>query len=210
MHRRTAVAVALAALIATSGCLGVLGGDGLSFSASQATVSEDALQATGYEEVRVNESEISREFSAGSQSRNVTVTNWVAMYERSVSVPVLGERRAAVFGAFASPGVSILGQSFNPIDDYSERDLAQLAQQQYDGLSVGQTASTRNMTVLDESTTVTKFEGSATIGGQSVDVYVHVTKVKHDGDHVVAVAIYPQALDGEQEHVDELLTGLEH
>jgi len=210
MHRRTAVAVALAALIATSGCLGVLGGDGLSFSASQATVSEDALQATGYEEVSVNESEISREFSAGGQSRNVTVTNWVAMYERSVSVPVLGERRAAVFGAFASPGVSILGQSFNPIDDYSERDLAQLAQQQYDGLSVGQTASTRNMTVLDESTTVTKFEGSATIGGQSVDVYVHVTKVKHDGDHVVAVAIYPQALDGEQEHVDELLTGLEH
>jgi len=210
MHRRTAVAVALAALIATSGCLGVLGGDGLSFSASQATVSEDALQATGYEEVSVNESEISREFSAGGQSRNVTVTNWVAMYERSVSVPVLGERRAAVFGAFASPGVSILGQSFNPIVDYSERDLAQLAQQQYDGLSVGQTASTRNMTVLDESTTVTKFEGSATIGGQSVDVYVHVTKVKHDGDHVVAVAIYPQALDGEQEHVDELLTGLEH
>lgn len=210
MHRRTAVAVALAALLATSGCLGVLGGDDLSFSASQATVSEDALQETGYEEVRVNESVITREFSVAGQSRNVTVTNWVAMYERTVDVPVLGERRAAVFGAFASPEVSVLGQSFNPIADYSERELANLAQQQYSGLSIGQTASTRNVTVLNETTEVTKFEGSAEIGGQSVDVFVHVTKVKHDGDHVVAVAIYPQNLNGEQERVDALLTGLEH
>lgn len=210
MHRRTAVAVAFAALIATSGCLGILGGDGVEVSASQATVSEDALQETGYEEVSVEESEVTREFSAAGQSRNVTVTNWVAMYERTVNVPVIGEQRAAVFGAFASPEVSVLGQSFNPIDDYSERDLAELAQQQYDGLSVGQTASTREMTVLNESTEVTKFEGTAEISGQSVDVYIHVTKVKHDGDHVVAVAIYPQDLDGEQERVDALLTGLEH
>ncbi len=210
MHRRTAVAVAFAALIATSGCLGILGGDGVEVSASQATVSEDALQETGYEEVSVEESEVTREFSAAGQSRNVTVTNWVAMYERTVDVPVIGEQRAAVFGAFASPEVSVLGQSFNPIDDYSERDLAELAQQQYDGLSVGQTASTREMTVLNESTEVTKFEGTAEISGQSVDVYIHVTKVKHDGDHVVAVAIYPQDLDGEQERVDALLTGLEH
>jgi hypothetical protein len=57
---------------------------------------------------------------------------------------------------------------------------------------------------------VTKFDGEASIGGSSVDVYVHVTKVKHDGDFVVAIAIYPQALDGEQETVDELLAGLEH
>ena len=210
MHRRTAVAVALAALIATSGCLGILGGDGLSFSASQATVSDDALQETGYEEVSVNESEVTREFSAGGQSRNVTVTNWVAMYERTVDVPVLGEQRAAVFGAFASSEVSVAGQSFNPIDDYSERDLAALAQQQYDGLSIGQTADTREMTVLNKSTTVTKFEGTADISGQSIDVYVHVTKVKHDGDYVVAVAVYPQDLDGEQERVDALLDGLEH
>ena len=210
MHRRTAVAVAFAVLLATSGCLGILGGDGAEVSASQATVSEDALQETGYEEVSVNESEVTREFSAAGQSRNVTVTNWVAMYERTVDVPVIGEQRAAVFGAFASPEVSVLGKSFNPIEDYSERDLAELAQQQYDGLSVGQTASTREATVLNESTTVTKFEGTAEISGQSVDVYVHVTKVKHDGDHVVAVAIYPQDLDGEQERVDALLDGLEH
>ncbi|MUV61147.1 DUF6517 family protein [Halobacterium sp. CBA1126] len=210
MHRRTAVAVALAALLATSGCLGVLTGGGVEVSASQATVSEDALQETGYQEVSVDESVVTREFSAAGQSRNVTVTNWVAMYERSIDVPFLGEQRAAVFGAFASPEVSVLGQSFNPIEDYDNRELAGLAQQQYDGLSVGDSVGTREATVLNETTEVTKFEGTADIDGQTVDVYIHVTKVKHDGDHVVAVAIYPQALDGEQDRVDELLAGLEH
>ncbi|NIB99491.1 DUF6517 family protein [Halobacterium sp. R2-5] len=210
MQRRTVVAVAVAALLATSGCLGVLGGDGVEVSASQATVSDSALEESGYEEVSVNESEVTREFSAAGQSRNVTVTNWVAMYERTVSVPLVGEQRAAVFGAFASPEVGVLGQSFNPISDYSDRELAALAQQQYDGLSIGEAVGTRNATVLGESTEVTKFDGTASIGGQEVDVYVHVTKVKHDGDYVVAVAIYPQALDGEQDRVDTLLDGLEH
>lgn len=210
MHRRTAVAVALAVLIATSGCLGIISGDDLEVSASEATVSDAALQESGYEEQSVESSEVTREFSAAGQSRNVTVTNHVAMYERTVDVPVIGEQRAAVFGAFASPEVSVLGQSFNPIDDYSDRELAELAQQQYDGLSIGDAVGTRSMTVLNESTDVTKFEGTADLGGQSVDVYVHVTKVKHDGDFVVAVAIHPQQLDGEQERVDTLLTGLEH
>ncbi|MFB6068425.1 MAG: DUF6517 family protein [Halobacterium sp.] len=209
MDRRTAVAVALVALVATSGCLGFLSGP-VTFSASKATVSDSALQETGYEEAKVTSSELTKTFSVAGQSKNVTVTNWIAMYERTVDVPVLGQQRAAVFGAFASPQVKVLGQTFNPIKDYSAKELASLAQQQYSGLSVGQAVSTRNMTVLNQSTTVTKFEGQASISGQNVDVYVHVTKVKHDGDFVVAVAIYPQRLDGEQQKVDRLLTGLQH
>jgi hypothetical protein len=64
--------------------------------------------------------------------------------------------------------------------------------------------------VLNESADVSKFEGTATLSGQEVDVFVHVTKVKHDGDFVVGVAIHPQQLDGEQERVDTLLEGIEH
>ncbi|MFC3476416.1 DUF6517 family protein [Halobacterium litoreum] len=210
MDRRVTVAVVFAALVATSGCLGFLSGP-ITFSASKATVGDDALQQTEYEEAAVNSSEVTRTFSAAGQSKNVTVTNWVAMYERTVDVPVLGERRAAVFGAFASPEVSVLGQTFNPIKDYSDRELASLAQQQYSGLSIGDSVGTREVGTLNQTADVTKFEGTATLsGGQSVDVYVHVTKVKHDGDFVVAVAIYPQRLDGEQEKVDALLSGLEH
>lgn len=208
MQRTTLTAVALAVLVALAGC-GMLTGD-LSFSASPATVDDATLEDTGYEEANVSEQVVTREFSAAGQSKNVTVTNHVAMYERSVDVPVLGEQRAAVFGAFASPEVSVLGQSFNPIEDYSDRELAALAQDQYSGLTVGDQVGTRSVTVLGKSANVTKFDGEAAIGGSTVDVYVHVTKVKHDGDFVVAIAIYPQALDGEQESVDELLAGLRH
>lgn len=208
MQRRTLTAAALAVLVALAGC-GMLTGD-LSYAASPATVDDATLEDTGYEEANVAEQEVTREFSAAGQSRNVTVTNHVAMYERSVDVPVVGEQRAAVFGAFTSPEVSVLGQSFNPIEDYDNRKLAGLAQRQYSGLTVGDEVGTRSVTVLGESANVTTFDGEASIGGTSVDVYVHVTKVKHDGDFVVAVAVYPQALDGEQETVDDLLAGLDH
>lgn len=210
MHRRTTVIVAFAALVVTSGCLGILGGP-VEFSASEATVGEAALEETGYEEERVESSEVTRTYSGLGQTKNVTVTNQIAMYDRSIDVPVVGEQRAAVFSAFASPEVSVLGQTFNPIGDYSNRELAGLAQEQYSSLSIGEEVGTRTMTVLDESTEVSKFDGTATLeGGQSVDVYVHVTKVKHDGDFVVSVAIHPQQLDGEEENVDALLRGLEH
>jgi predicted small lipoprotein YifL len=208
MQRSTLTAAALAALVALAGC-GMLTGD-LSYSASPATVDDPTLEDTGYEEANVTEQEVTREFSAAGQTRNVTVTNHVAMYERSVDVPVVGQQRAAVFGAFATPQVDVLGESFNPVDDYSDRELAALAQQQYSGLTVGDAVGTRNVSVLGEPANVTKFDGQASIGGSTIDVYVHVTKVKHDGDFVVAVAIYPQAMDDEQETVDELLGGLQH
>jgi hypothetical protein len=209
MNRQTTVAVGLALLIATTGCLGVLDGP-VEFSASEATASESALAETDYEEVSVESSEVQREFSAAGQSKNVSVTNQVAMYERTVSLAGLGEQRAAVFSTFASPEVSVVGQSFNPIDDYSNKELANLAQEQYDGLQIGDEVGARELTVLNESADVSKFEGTATLSGQEVDVFVHVTKVKHDGDFVVGVAIHPQQLDGEQERVDTLLEGIEH
>ena len=200
----------MAVLVLSSGCLGFLSGP-VSFSASKATVSENALEETGYEEARVTSNEVTRTFSVADQSKNVTVTNWVSMYERSVDLPVAGSQRAAVFSAFSTPEVSILGQSFNPVEDYSNRELAELAQKQYGSLSIGESAGTRNVQMLNQSAEVTKFNGQATLaGGETIDVYVHVTKVKHDGDYVVAVAIYPQRLDGEQQKVDALLKGLEH
>lgn len=210
MNRRTTVGIALAVLMLSSGCLGFLNGP-VTFSASKATVSENALEETGYQEERVTSNEVERSFSVADQSKNVTVTNWVSMYERSVDLPIGGSQRAAVFSAFSTPEVSVLGQSFNPVEKYSNRELAELAQKQYDSLSVGDTVGTRNVQVLGQSAEVTKFDGQATLaGGESIDVYIHVTKVNHDGDYVVAVAIYPQRLDGEQQHVDALLKGLEH
>lgn len=210
MTRRTNVAAVVALLVVSSGCLGILSGP-ITFSASKATAADQAIEETRYEEAAVEESTISRTFTVADQSKDVEVTNWIAMYERTISIAGIGDQRAAVFSAFSSPEVEVLGETFNPIEDYSEKELAETAQQQYEGLTIGNAIGERNVTMLDQSTTVTKFEGRATLsGGQSVDVYVHVTKVKHEGDFVVAVAIHPQQLDGEQQKIDTLLQSLEH
>lgn len=209
MNRRTTVVVAVAVMVATTGCLGILSGP-ITFSASKATVSDQALEQTGYEEANVSKSTITKTFTVADQSKDVKVTNWIAMYERTVSFAGLGEKRAAVFSAFSTPEVEVLGQTFNPIKDLSEKDLAERAQQQYEGLSIGKKVGEREVSMLGQTATVSKFEGQASLGGTSVDVYVHVTKVKHQGDFVVAVAIHPQKIDGEQQKIDTLLQGLEH
>jgi hypothetical protein len=210
MTRRTTVAAVVAVLVVSSGCLGILSGP-VTFSASEATPGDQALQETGYEEANVSETTISRTFSVADQSKEVKVTNWIATYERTVSIAGIGERRAAVFSTFSTPQVDVLGQTFNPIDDYSNQDLARQAQQRYGSLSIGDSVGERQVTMLGQSTTVTRFEGQASLqAGQSVDVYVEVTRVKHEGDIVVAVAVYPRQLDGEQQRVDTLLSGLQH
>ncbi|QDX41278.1 DUF6517 family protein [Salarchaeum sp. JOR-1] len=208
MSRRTAVAVALAALVLASGCLGFLSGP-VTFNANKVTVEDSTLQSSGYEEVSVEKMQINRTFEAAGQSKTVEITNWVAQYEKRVSI--LGvERRAAVFGTFSSPEVSVLGQSFNPLDTYNDREIAQLIQQQYGTISDLNAVSNTTMTVLGHSTTVTKFSGTANFDGQSIDVFVHVTKVNDGGDIVAAVGVYPQQLDGEEEHVHTLLRNLRH
>ncbi|MEE6208721.1 DUF6517 family protein [Salarchaeum sp. III] len=208
MSRRTAVAVALAVLVLASGCLGFLSGP-VTFSANQVTVEDSTLQSSGYEEVSVEKMQVNRTFTAAGQSKTVEITNWVAQYEKQVSV--LGvERRAAVFGTFSSPEVSVLGKSFNPLNEYDDHELAQLIQKRYGTIDDLQAVSNTTMTVLGHDATVTKFSGTANFDGQSVDVFVHVTKVNDGGDIVAAVGVYPQQLDGEQEHVYTLLQNLEH
>jgi hypothetical protein len=210
MTRRRTVAVVVALVVVSTGCMGILSGP-ITFSASKAPASDQALQETDYQEANVSKSTITKTFTVADQSKDVEVTNWIAMYERSISVAGLGERRAAVFSTFSTPEVEVLGQTFNPIKDFSNRKLARQAQQQYGSLSIGDAVGERQVNVLGETATVTKFEGQASLqGGQSVDVYIHVTKVKHQGDFVVAVAIHPQQLDGEQQRIDTLLDGLQH
>jgi hypothetical protein len=106
--------------------------------------------------------------------------------------------------------VEVATQSFNPIAEMSEREILQRFETEYESISVGEQIDSRNVTALGSSTEVKKFEGSAQLAASQVDVYVHAAKIKHEGDYIVTVAIYPQALDGEEQNVVTLLKGLEH
>lgn len=210
MARSAIAGVSLAVLLVLGGCTGFLSGP-VSFSASQATVSDAALEETGYEHNGTRAMNVTRTFSAAGQEKQVEVTNWISEYHQSVGLPGVGERRVAMFVTFSSPQVNVLGKSFNPLAQY---DNAQLARQFTSRLrSVGgvRQVDSRNRTMLGQTTEVSKFEATVTTtAGVQFDAYVHVAKVKHEGDVVVALGVYPQKLPGQSEKVYRLIRGVEH
>lgn len=210
MRQNIVAGVLVAMLVITAGCTGVLTGP-VTFSASEATVSDAALEETGYEHNRTEKMEVSRTFSAAGQSKDAEVTNWISEYHQKVGLPGVGEKKVAVFATFASPQVEVLEKSFNPLKKYDDRQLAEQFTTQLDSVNDVRKVSSRNQTMLGKSTAVTKFEASVTTTvGIEFDAYIHVTKVKHDDDFVVALAVYPQQLSGQSDKVGRLLRGVEH
>lgn len=210
MARNVAAGALVALLVVTGGCVGVLSGP-VTFSATEATVSDAALESTGYEHNRTEELTVNRTFSAAGQTKDVEVTNWISEYHRTVGIEGIAERRAAVFAVFASPKVSVLGQSFNPLDEYDNRELARQFTVQLESVGELDEVGNRTLTVLGTDAEVTKFEATVTTtAGFRFDAAVHVTKVEHGDDYVGAVAVYPEQLPGQQSAVNELLRGVEH
>lgn len=209
-RRRSAALVAVAGIALLAGCGFITGSESLAFSASPATPSDDAVSETGYEEQTVEEQVVTRNFTVADQTRSVEVTNQLAQYERQVDLGPLGSQRAAVFVTFASPEVSVAGQTFNPIADMSEREILMQFESQYESIEVGEEVDRQNVSTLGQSTELRQFDGTATLAGSEVDVYIHATKFQHEGDYVVAVGIYPQLLDGEAENIVTLTESLEH
>lgn len=210
MRRQTIATMAVVLLVLLAGCSALSGP--LTFSANKATVADATVQETGYEETAVKEVVIEREISRVGVTKQVKVTNWQAMYERTVDLGPLGEKRAAVVSVFSTPKVEIAGQGpFNPIADYSNEQLVTLVQQQYSGMSNVQQVSTRQVSMLGKTATVTKFSATATMkGGAQVEVFLHVTKVEHGDDFVIAVAVHPQQFPDEQQKIDAMFQNIQH
>jgi hypothetical protein len=210
LDKRTLMALALATTLATAGCLGFLSGT-TAVEADPAVVTESVASDASYEKASTRDLSVNRTFSAADQERTVKVTNWAVEYHKTVGIGPLADQKAAVFATFTSPEVSILGQSFNPLSRLSTKDFAQRMQGQYQGLSVGDEVNSTTVPVAGEETNVSQFEGTATFNGQDVDVYVVVSEpVKHEGDYVVTMAVYPQAMDGEYETVLRMMRNLDH
>lgn len=155
---------------------------------------------------------MTREVSAAGQTREVEVTNHLAEYSRSVSVAPLGEGELARFIVLSTPAVEVLGRTFNPVGDMSNRELAEEVQSQYEGLGNLRPAGERTVSVLGTDATVSTFTGDAELGetGQTVELTLHVTRVRDGGDFIVAIAVHPALLDGEAERVDTMLGGIRH
>ncbi|ODR82339.1 hypothetical protein BG842_01080 [Haladaptatus sp. W1] len=209
MNRKLIAGALLATLVLTSGCLGFILGDTLEVSATKATVGDNALSQTGYEKAKVESLEAKRTFEAAGQSREVKVTNWVAQYEKTIGIDGVAEGTAATFVVVSSPDVKIASKSFNPLSKFDNRDLVEKFVSGYGNIHDIRTVGSENVTVLGTNTKVSEFTATASSHGANVDVTIQATKLKHDGDYIVVLAVYPKRLD-ESDSVSSLLSGIQH
>jgi hypothetical protein len=209
-HRVLAVLLAVGVLTSTAGCLGVITGtEPLSFSAEPAVVAESAASSAGYSSTGTRTLEVNRTFEIAGQERRVVVSNHVTTYEKSLDLVVI-EAKLGVFTVLSTPAVEIAGRTFNPIGDYSNERLVELVQSRYSGLSDVRPVSSRTITVDGTETEVTKFAAKATVRGQQIDVFIHVTKYRDGEDFVVAIGVYPQRFDGEERNVISMMRAIQH
>ena len=202
--RRQFALGALAALTATSGCLGTT-----RRTAAPATVARETVTGTPYEFAGIESRESRRRVGVGPAARRVTVVSRVATHEHAVRVPGVGSPRIAAFVAISTPVVRVLGVDRNPVADASPRALAARLAAERDRLTVGERTDGRSVRVLGTQTTLARFAGTTRVGPVGVPTTVHVAAVTHDGDHVVAVAAHPSSLD-ELSTVVRLVGGITH
>ncbi|MDL5361149.1 DUF6517 family protein [Halalkalicoccus sp. NIPERK01] len=195
-------------LAGSTGCLDVIGGGPARFVAPPAPVADDVLDETGYELADTTETEETRTFEVAGLSREVEVVNRISEYQRSIDVGPLGEVRGAVFATLCTPAVSVLGRTFNPVEDMDNREIAAEVQSQYERLSIGSEIDRRTVQVLGERVDLSKFEGEATFMGTGIDVFVHTALAEGDDEFVVVVGIYPRLLSGEEGRIVALSEGV--
>jgi hypothetical protein len=205
------VGLSVALVVLTSGCVGFLTGEAaLAFDAAPVEVTEDARSEAGYEAVQVESMTTNRSFTVAGQTRNVSVTNHVAAYQRAVELGPLGSEPFARFTVLSTPQVEVAGRTLNPVGELSDRELATRLQSQYDSIEDVRFAGNRSVGTLGESRTVSRFDATTTVAGTEVDLELHVAKFRHGEDFIVTIGVHPERLDGEAARVETMLRGIEH
>lgn len=198
---RRSLLAAVPALALTSGCLDALGEDGLTFEAAPA----ETTPADGYEFAGVEEQTVTRTYAG----QDVEAVNKVTTYEKTLSIPLLGEANLGVFALLSTPAIEIAGKTFNPVADYSNDRLVELLTDNYEGIDDPRRVGGRTVTVLGSETDVTEYEATAEFDGQDVDVTIHLTKVRDGEDFVVPMGIYPRRTD-EEDNVLSMMRATDH
>ena len=203
--------VAVALLVLSAGCLGVLtGSEPFVATADEAGVSDAALSETDFQHQETQAAWINQTVEVGGQEREVRIQNQIASYELPLSVGADGSIQYGRFYVVSTPQAQIAGQAMNPVGRMSHRQLVDRATSDSGGLRDVSQEGTRQTTVLGTETEVTRFSAIAEQQGQEIPVYVEVTRVQDGDDFVIAVGVYPQQAEGVGDQVETLMSGLEH
>ena len=211
MRRRRFGVLAVGGLVGTSGCLEFVTGRGAAvFEADPAATDGDVASDAGYQTDGPRELPVERSFGVAGESRTVRVVNQIVTYEKRLPLPLVEDPKLGVFSLVSSPSVEVAGEEFNPVGDYSNDRLLEMIQSSYGGFRSVDRVSSRDETVLGTGTTVTKYTAKAPVNGTSIDVYLHLTKVRHDDDYVVALSVYPRRFVDEESNALRMMRAITH
>lgn len=211
MNRRTVLAGMGAGMIAsTAGCMEIITGDTIEYTANGAHVPESVSEETGYAFVDTHEITVDETVDVLGISRQVIANNIQTEYEKTVSVDPLGSVPAAAFSIIATPSVSILGQEFNPVADMSTEEIASLVEDNYDGMGELAYQETNSQDVGGESVDVSTYLVEASLEGTPVELELVISEaVDFDEDLVLAVGAYPTVTPEEQDNIETLMAAIE-
>jgi len=199
LTRRAVGALTVAGVAGLAGCSG-----STSFSAEFATT---ATGDTGYEQTGQREPTMTRTFA----EQEVEVTNTVTEYRKEMDLGPFGSSDIGVFAAFTTPQVEVAGQTFNPISNMSNKELAQRFQKRFDNMSDVSEESEEQVDILGSARTVTKLSATVTVDGNEVPVFLLIAKFNNESDIVVPMAIFPQEREDEEgPNVRQLMNDLTH
>ena len=184
-----------------------------SFTATPGRITQQGLSNAGYNPDQQEEIIQQRTVEAAGQERDVTVTNYLRTYTRSISQR--GISRELVAAIFTSPSISILGQQFNPLADLGLKELLERTQgrfSDYDAPQLQEVTRSGEFSIqsLATETTVGVFS-AVTAGTPAVDIEVLISRFKHDGDYIILRGGYPQSVtETERQRVRTLFENIAH
>jgi len=194
MNRRALLAgTAAAGVLSVSGCLSGVLGTVTSLESTPAGVSESTLESTGYDAVGIEEIVTEETVEAAGQSETISVTSHLSRYDKRVGIEGVAEQPTAIFAVLSTPQLAVAGETFNPVGEMSAREVVDLLADTYDNITGIESDNETTITILDQSTTKSRFTADANFLGFPMELDVHVTEaVERDDDFLVSLGVYPR------------------
>ncbi|MEA1932280.1 MAG: DUF6517 family protein [Euryarchaeota archaeon] len=194
MNRRALLAgTAAAGMLGVSGCLSGVLGTVTSLESTPAGVSESALDSTGYAAVGIEEIVTEETVEVAGQSETIAVTSYLSNYEKQVGIEGLAQQATATFAVLSTPKLEIAGRTMNPVGEMSGREVVELIGDNYESIDGIEHDSDETITILDQSTTKSRFVAEANFSGLPLELDIHVTEAVDRGDDLlVAIGVYPR------------------
>ena len=194
--------------VLTAGCLGGGGSDVIRQEASAATVGDEALAETGYEEHRVETAWLNTSVRAEvsgdvemSSARDVEARTERAEYRRGT------DRGPAAFVVYSTPAVRPVENVDETVNLAAERDTGALVgdvQSAYGDVSGVSHVENRTVALLGNETALRVYEATAMADGEERTVTIYRASVESGSDHVTVAAVAPAGAD-EGERVRSLV-----